>query len=104
MLELHYPMIQFLIIIVISKMVVDDGHYLGDLVFLNLTIDICNPFHLIKNQVNSSKTRNTCIAEARKAREEEAHKMSGMENGVGGGENWNKLHCVAWEGGFQHWL
>ena len=69
--------------------------------FLNLTIEIYSPFHLIKNQVNSSKTRG----EAREAREEEVHKMSGMEvAGGGGGENWNQLHCVAWEGGFQHWL
>ena len=52
--------------------------------FMNLTIEIYTPCHLIKNQVNSSKTRNTCIAEARKAREEEAHKMSGMEVGGGG--------------------
>ena len=55
--------------------------------FMNLTIEIYTPCHLIKNQVNSSKTRNTCIAEARKAREEEAHKMSGME--VGGGGDWS---------------
>ena len=69
--------------------------------FLNLTIEIYSPFHLIKNQVNSSKTRG----EAREAREEEVHKMSGMEvAGGGGGENWSQLHCVAWEGGFQHWL
>ena len=80
----------------------DDGHYLGDLVFLNLTIEIYSPFHLIINQVNSSKTRE----EAGEAREEEVHKMSGMEvaGGGGGWENWSKLHCVAWEGGFQHWL
>ena len=69
--------------------------------FLNLTIEIYSPFHLIKNQVNSSKTRG----EAREAREEEVHTMSGMEvAGGGGGENWSQLHCVAWEGGFQHWL
>ena len=69
--------------------------------FLNLTIEIYSPFHLIKNQVNSSKTRG----EAREAREEEVHKMSGMKvAGGGGGENWSQLHCVAWEGGFQHWL
>ena len=30
--------------------------------------------------------------------------MSGMEVAGGGGENWSQLHCVAWEGGFQHWL
>ena len=69
--------------------------------FLNLTIEIYSLLHLIKNQVNSSKTRG----EAREAREEEVHKMSGMEvAGGGGGENWSQLHCVAWEGGFQHWL
>ena len=71
--------------------------------FMNLTIEIYarTPFHLIKNQVNSSKNRNTCIAEAREAREEEAQKIRA---GGGGGEieNWSKLHCVAWEGGFQH--
>ena len=50
--------------------------------FLNLTIEIYSPFHLIKNQVNSSKTRG----EAREAREEEVHKMSGMEVAGGGGE------------------
>lgn len=49
--------------------------------FLNLTIEIYSPFHLIKNQVNSSKTRE----EAREAREEEVHKMSGMEVAGGGG-------------------
>ena len=46
--------------------------------FLNLTIEIYSPFHLIKNQVNSSKTRE----EPREAREEEVHKMSGMEVAV----------------------
>ena len=70
--------------------------------FLNLTIEIYSPFHLIKNQVNSSKTRG----EAREAREEEVHVMSGMEvaGWGGGGENGSHLHCGAWEGGFQHWL
>ena len=53
--------------------------------FLNLTIEIYTPFHFIKNQVNSLKTRNTCIAEAREAREEEVYKMLGMEVGGGGG-------------------
>ena len=53
--------------------------------FLNLTIEIYTPFHLIKNKANSSKTRNTCFAEALKAREEEAYKMSGMEVGRGRG-------------------
>ena len=43
--------------------------------------------------------RNTCIAETREARGGEAHKMSGMEGGERIGVN-----CVAWEGGFQHWL
>ena len=70
--------------------------------FLNLTIEIYTPCHLIKNQVNSSKTRNTCIAEARKAREEEVHKMSGME--VGGGGRGKKIGVEGWEGRFQHWL
>ena len=63
--------------------------------FLNLTIEIYTPCHLIKNQVNSSKTRNTCIAEARKTREEEAHKMSGME--VRGRR---KLECRVGRAGF----
>ena len=53
--------------------------------FLNLTIEIYTLFHLIKNKANSSKTRNTCFAEALKAREEEAYKMSGMEVGRGRG-------------------
>ena len=56
--------------------------------FLNLTIEIYSPFHLIKNQVNSSKTRG----EAREAREEEVHKMSGMEVAGGGGR---KLESIA---------
>ena len=55
--------------------------------FLNLTIEIYSPFHLIKNQVNSSKTRG----EAREAREEEVHKMSGMEVAGGG----RKLESIA---------
>ena len=38
-------------------------------------------FISLKNQVNSSKTRE----EAREAREEEVHKMSGMEVAGGGG-------------------
>ena len=68
----------------------DDGHYLGDLVFLNLTIEIYSPFHLIKNQVNSSKTRG----EAREAREEEVHKMSGMEVAGGGGGEKIGVNCI----------
>ena len=58
--------------------------------FLNLTIEIYSPFHLIKNQVNSSKTRG----EAREAREE-VHKMSGMEvAGVGGGGEKIGVNCI----------
>ena len=58
--------------------------------FFNLTIEIYIPFHLIKNQVNSSKTRG----EAREAREEEVHKMLGMEvAGWGGGGR--KLESIA---------
>ena len=69
-----------------------DGHYLGENVFWILLLEYTLPF-------NSSKTRNTCIVEACKARERKAHKMSGMEGGERIG-----VSCVAWEGGFQHWL
>lgn len=32
------------------------------------------------------------------------HKMSGIEGGGGGGENWSKLCNWHGEGRFQHWL
>ena len=44
-------------------------------------------------------TRNTCTAETLEARMGEVHKLSGMEVGER-----IEVNCVAWEGGFPHWL
>ena len=49
--------------------------------------------------IDVHESRNTCILELAKLTGE-AHKMSGMH---GRGKRIG-VNCVAWEGGFQHWL
>ena len=51
------------------------------------------------NVIDVHESRNTCILELAKLTGE-AHKMSGMH---GRGKRIG-VNCVAWEGGFQHWL